>query len=133
MEYVIGVLLAVAVGVLGTVVGFDRGRAFYATILMVVASYYGLFAVMGGSVPALARESAAVAGFVLLSVVGFKRSLWLVAAGLVAHGLFDLAHPHLIRNPGVPAWWPAFCMAYDVTAGAYLAWLLRRSGVPGGA
>jgi len=32
----------------------------------------------------------------------------------------------LLSNPGVPGWWPAFCLAYDVTAAAYLAWLLKR-------
>jgi hypothetical protein len=26
----------------------------------------------------------------------------------------------------VPRWWPEFCLAYDVTAAAYLAWLLKR-------
>jgi len=43
---------------------------------------------------------------------------------LAAHGIFDLVHPHLYANPGVPAWWPWFCLAYDLAAAAYLAWLL---------
>lgn len=34
-----------------------------------------------------------------------------------------------IANPGVPPWWPIFCLAYDVTAGGYLAVLLARSRV----
>ena len=63
----------------------------------------------------------------LAAVVGFKRNLWIVATGLVAHGLFDFVHGHVISNPGVPAWWPMFCFAYDVTAGVYLAWLLKSS------
>ena len=32
----------------------------------------------------------------------------------------------MIENAGVPAWWPAWCLAYDVGAAAGLAWLLRR-------
>ena len=31
-----------------------------------------------------------------------------------------------MTNPGVPAWWPAFCLGYDVAAAAILAWLSRR-------
>jgi len=53
-------------------------------------------------------------------------NLWIVVAGLAAHGLFDLLHPQLIDNPGVPSFWPMFCMAYDVVAAACLAFLLRR-------
>ena len=49
VEYLIGVALAAAVAGLATVVGFDRDRSFGPTILIVVASYYVLFAVMGGS------------------------------------------------------------------------------------
>jgi hypothetical protein len=125
MEYLVGVCLALAISGFSTIVGFDRSRAFYPTLLMVIASYYGLFAVMGGSVHALVIECAVVAAFVAASVLGFKFSLWIVVAGLAAHGLFDFIHAHLIHNPGMPAWWPMFCGAYDVTAAAYLAWLLR--------
>jgi hypothetical protein len=31
----------------------------------------------------------------------------------------------LIQNPGVPAWWPGFCLTYDIAAAGYLAWILR--------
>ena len=47
MAYLVGALLALAVGGLGTVVGLDRDRAFYPTIMIVIAFYYILFAVMG--------------------------------------------------------------------------------------
>ena len=127
MEYAIGVGLALAVCLLGTVVGFDRDRAFYATVTIVVATYYGLFAVMGGSGATLAKESVVIAAFLLVSILGFKRSLWLLVGALFAHGVFDSVHGHLISNPGVPSWWPMFCMTFDITAAGYLAWLLSGS------
>jgi hypothetical protein len=126
MEYLIGVVLALAVCVSATLLGLDRDRAFYPTVMIVIASYYALFAAMGGSARALVIESAVITVFLAAAVFGFKRSLWLVVAGLVAHGVFDFVHGHLIANPGVPAWWPTFCLAYDAVAGAYLAWLLIR-------
>ena len=129
MEYFVGAGLALTVSMLATVVGFDRDRAFYPTIMIVIASYYGLFAVMGHGSAALVLESVVMAGFLLISILGFKRNLWLVVGGLCAHGLFDLGHSRLIANPGVPAWWPAFCLTYDVTAGMYLAWRLNRSRI----
>lgn len=125
MEYAIGIGLALAVSALATAVGFDRDRAFYPVVAMVIASYYGLFAIMGGSTAALLTESIPMAAFVLLAILGFKLNLWLVVAALLAHGIFDFLHARFIPNPGVPAWWPGFCLTYDVAAGGYLAWLLR--------
>ena len=129
MEYLIGVGVAVVVCGFAARSGFERDRVFYPTLLIVVATYYILFAAMGSSTPALALESVTAGGFLALAVAGFKKSLWLIAGGLAGHGVFDLFHHRLIQNPGVPAWWPGFCMSFDVLAGAILAVLLkRRSG-----
>ena len=126
MEYLIGLVIAIAVFALGRFGGFDRDRAFYPTVTIVVAHYYGLFALVGGSLEALSRELWPTAAFVTAAVVGFKRSLWLVVAALAGHGVFDIFHGRLIANPGVPVWWPGFCMTYDVLAAVGLAWILWR-------
>src|SRR2546427_8843937 len=107
MEYFVGLLLSLAVAVSATVIGMDRDRAFYPTVLVVIASYYVLFAVMGGSTRALIVESLVMSAFTLAAVIGFKRSPWLVVAGLAAHGTFDFFHASIVTNPGVPRWWPA--------------------------
>lgn len=129
MEILIGVLLALSVSIFATVVGLDRDRAFYATVTIVVASYYGLFAVMGGSRDTLIAECIVIAGFVLVAALGFRFNLWLLVVALAGHGVFDLVHGHVITNPGVPAWWPMFCSTYDITAAGYLAWLLFRERI----
>jgi hypothetical protein len=130
VEYIIGTLLALSVSVFASVTGLDRDRAFYPTVTIVVASYYALFAVMGGSGAALATETAVIAGFVVVAALGFRFNLWLLVAALVGHGVFDFFHGHIISNQGVPAWWPMFCLTYDITAAGYLAWLLCRSAIP---
>jgi hypothetical protein len=122
---VVGVLLAFAVGIMATGVGLDRDRAFYPVVTIVIAYLYALFAVMGASTHTLVLESLVGTVFLAAAVYGFKSSLWIVVAALAAHGVFDLGHGIVISNPGVPGWWPLFCLAYDVTAAAYLAWLLR--------
>lgn len=121
MEIGIGLVLALAVGVVAATTGLDRERAFYSTVLIVVASYNVLFAVMAGSGPVLGAETALSLAFVAAALVGFRKSLWIVALGLGAHGLFDLGHGLVVENPGVPGWWPDFCMAYDLAAAAVLA------------
>ncbi len=129
MEYFVGVALALAITCLATIVGFDRDRAFYPTVTIVIASYYGLFGVIGGSLHALMAESAPIAAFLVLALVGFRFTLWWVVAALAAHGVFDWFHGRLIADPGVPAWWPRFCLAFDLSAAAYLSLLLGFSRV----
>ena len=126
MEYAIGVILAAAVGVFGTVVGFDKERSFYSAALLVIGSLYLLFAAMAASRDALLAEAFPAVLFIAAAAIGFRTSPWIVVAGLALHGVFDFIHPAVITNPGVPAWWPAFCSAYDVTAAAYLAVLIVR-------
>lgn len=121
----IGTAAAIAVAVFARIVGLDRDRAFYPTVLIVVASYYILFGVMGGDMRALAMDMAGVLAFVALALIGFRGNQWALVIGLAAHGVFDAVHVHIIANAGVPAWWPAWCGAYDVTAAACLAFLLR--------
>jgi hypothetical protein len=123
---VVGALFALAVGLFATGIGLDRDRAFYPVVTIVIASYYALFAVIGASTQALILESLVGTVFLATAVSGFKSSLWLVVAALAAHGIFDLGHGTVVSNPGVPSWWPQFCLTFDVTLAAYLAWLLRR-------
>lgn len=123
MALSIGLALSLGVAVFGRRAGLDRDRAFYATVVIVVASYYVLFAVLGGSTTALVAELAVAAVFSVAAVVGFRSTPWIIVGALAAHGMFDAVHGHLFENPGVPGWWPAFCGAYDVGASAWLAHL----------
>jgi len=130
MAYLIGVGVALAVCLFAMLTGFDRDRAFYSTLVVVVAHYYILFAVMGSSMSALVVESLIAVVFFAVAVIGFKKNLWLIVAGLVGHGVFDFFHQLFIQNPGVPVWWPPFCLSFDVLAGGFLAMLLIRPSGP---
>ncbi len=88
MEYFIGLILSLAVGVSATVIGLDRERAFYPTVLIVIASYYVLFAVMAAS----------------------RRTL--IVEIVVASGLFAIRRTRLQKKPLVsrrcPCWARSF-------------------------
>jgi hypothetical protein len=126
MAYVVGIVLSLSVAVFARRVGFDRDRAFYPTVLIVIASYYVLFAVMSESVRTVLLESMVMAGFSIAAVVGFKSNAWIVVGGLAGHGVFDALHGNILQNSAVPVWWPAFCLAYDLGAAGGLAWVLIR-------
>jgi hypothetical protein len=100
VAYLVGAILALTVGSLSTAVGFDRDRAFYPTVLIVIASYYALFAVVGESTHALVIEAAVATAFLAAAIAGFKHSLWLVVAALAAHGILDVFHVRSSRIQG---------------------------------
>ena len=126
----IGVALAPVVVVLGRLSGLDRDRAMYPIALIVIAAYYFLFATMGGA-QSLPAELIAATIFIAIAIIGFRTSLWWVAAGIAGHGMFDwVVHPHLIANPGMPVFWPAFCGSIDVALGVLIAILLLRRAIP---
>lgn len=129
MALIVGVVLALGVGLMCTATGLDRDRALYPAVMIVIAALYSLFAIIGGSTQALVLDMLVGSVFVIAALVGFKSSLWIVAVALAAHGILDSVHNRLIANPGVPGFWPPFCMAYDVVAAAYLAWLLKAGRI----
>jgi hypothetical protein len=126
MPYVIGIVLSLSVALFARRGGFDRDRAFYPTVLIVIASYYVLFATMSESVSTVLLESIVMIGFSIAAVVGFRSSAWIVVAGLAGHAVFDALHSYVLKNSGVPIWWPAFCLAYDLGAAGGLAWVIKR-------
>lgn len=130
---VIGIVSAAAVGLFAHLIGYDRDRSFYAVVLTVVGLLYVLFNVMAGGAQGLLVEIGFSALFGTLAAIGFRRSLWFVAAGLALHGVFDFSRHLLLASYGVPQWWPQFCGGYDLVAALGLATLLliKRRGSAG--
>ena len=122
---VVGVLLAVGIAVLGKFTRFDQDRSFYSTVLVIIASYYVLFAVLDGSGRALVWELVIAVAFSAVAIIGALLLPTLVGIGITAHGLFDLVHDALIENSGVPSWWPTFCGSIDVVLGLWVIFLTR--------
>jgi membrane-bound lytic murein transglycosylase MltF len=53
----------------------------------------------------------------------------MIVTALAAHGVFDLTYGAYIANAAVLVWWPHFRLTFDLTAAAYLAWLLRTNRI----
>lgn len=114
---IIGGLLGASIFLFARWQRYDRESAFYPTVLIVIASYYVLFAVMAGDRSALVIQLAIAVAFVALAVVGRNIDGRIVAVGIVLHGLYDLAFHWAGAGGGVPDWWPAFCGAIDLVLG----------------
>jgi len=66
-------------------------------------------------------------------VSALTRSLWLVVLGLAVHALLDAFHGRVIDDAGVPAWWPSFCLTFDLAAALALAFVMVKARRPEGA
>jgi hypothetical protein len=62
VPYVVGIVLSLSVALFARRVGFDRDRAFYPTVLIVIASYYVLLAAMSDSVHTVFLDDLGAAG-----------------------------------------------------------------------
>ena len=120
-----GVLLAVAVAALARFTRFDQDRSFYPTVLIIIASYYVLFAMLADSSHALIWEIVIAVAFSAVAITGALYAPMLVGVGIMAHGLFDLVHHNIIENAGVPTWWPSFCGGIDILLGLWVIGLYR--------
>lgn len=129
MDLVWGLLIGLGTVVSSHVLGFDRDRSYYPTLMIIIALAYILFAVIAVPPASLLLEGAAAAVFVGLAVAGHRWNLWLVVVALLGHGVFDLIHPRLIANAGVPVWYAGFCSVADLILAAALAMLILRGHV----
>ena len=122
----IGAGLAVIMAALAKITGFDRDRSYYAVVLIVIASYYVLFACMANE--AIIAEIAVASVFSIMAIAGALRWPLLLGVGILLLGVFDLFHGMIISNSGVPMWWPTFCASIDVVLGIWVIFTTRASG-----
>lgn len=142
LGFVVIVVLYVVIGLMAATGCVTVGRRFlapraeqlfYAVFLVVIAAFYLAFAAYFGSTTAWRLESAAVALWFIIGLVGVRLPIALVA-GYLLHGLWDLLHElqqhgaFSAFEPGqitvVPLAYGLFCAAFDLFMAVYLH--LRR-------
>lgn len=122
IETVLGLLVGLA-----TIAIARRLRAehwLYALALISLPSLYAGFAwgigESGIGLQELVVGLPYLIGGLLLALLRGRWSAALVGLLWLAHGGYDLIHPRLFVNPGVPAWYPLFCASVDIVVGLYL-------------
>ena len=116
--------MALLLAIFAKVTRFDQDKSFYPTVLIVIASYYILFAFIYGE--GVITEVIVATIFLLAALVGALYLPIITGIGIIVHGVFDLIYPIVINNGGVPSWWPAFCAGVDITLGAWVICLALK-------
>ncbi|MGH1484727.1 MAG: hypothetical protein ACRBCI_00825 [Cellvibrionaceae bacterium] len=119
----VGIAIACAVVTVANLTDFEKDRIFYPTVLIVIASYYVLFALISGE--AIIKESLVALLFFIVAMIGYYRCFILIGIALILHGLFDLVHSMTINNSGIPNWWPLFCLGVDIVLGIRVIYLFH--------
>ncbi len=120
--FIVGIIIAVIVIIQARVMKFDKSRSYYTSMLIIIPTYYVLFAFM--SEEAILIEIVIAIFFTIIATIGALFYPILIGVGLLAHGIFDFLHPYFIVNSGVPLWWPAFCAGADIILGVWIMYLV---------
>lgn len=126
MEYLVGILTAIALVAFGRISRFDKDRSFYPTILIVIGLLYVLFSTLDGRYSVVLVECAFALIFIGAALAGYWKGCLIVAAAIAAHGVFDFVHYFFIEDRGVPIWWPGFCGTVDILLGVFIAFFVCR-------
>lgn len=122
-----GVVSAVVVILLFSVLGLEKTRWAYPVLLAEFPVNYWIFAICGSDSAALLKEIAVGLVFLALAYIAFRVksfvTLLLLAFGYTMHAAYDFSHNLIFINAGAPTWWPEFCASVDVLIGAYIAYL----------
>lgn len=120
----IGLVLSLSVIIFAKFSGFDRDKSFYPTILIVIAAYYVLFAIISGH--SVLRELLIASVFLVIAVFGAHKSLAIVGAGIAAHGGYDIFHVIYFSKHVAPTWWAPFCASVDFVLGFWVIYLAKN-------
>jgi len=102
-------------------------RLIAATVLVAIAFIYVGFSLQGNPVEWIIPEIAFALVLYFLAMIGYKGNHSLIAYGIIAHGLWDIAHHNgWLMGTQVPDYWPSFCFVIDIIDGIYFLVVFRR-------
>ncbi len=95
--------------------------AFHTVALTMIGAIYMGFAFADGRLSIVILELSVATAFITLALLGLWVAPMFIAAGLVLHGFWDLAHRPNGVTTKIPKWYPPFCAGFDfVFAGVFL-------------
>ena len=119
------ILSAIATAVATIIINILLSRRFSspliaATILCSIAFIYVGFSLKGNTVSSIVLEVLAAVAFYFIALIGYARHSYLIAYGIVLHGIWDIFHHHaLFIKTDIPSYWPVYCLVTDILTGVY--------------
>lgn len=90
------------------------------TILCSIAFIYVGFALTDNRTINIIFEVGVALAFYFMAIVGYAKNSYLIAYGIVLHGLWDFFHHNgAIVTTDIPGYWPLYCGIIDLILGIY--------------
>ena len=111
----IGIVLAITIGIVlwSGMIPFEITITIHGLLLAIIGAIYIGFAFNDGRLGITVLEIAVSIVFFALAFLGMLISPYILAAGFLAHGFWDLAHHPKVVTTKVPRWYIPFCAVYD--------------------
>jgi len=91
-----------------------------ATILCSIAFIYVGFSLKGNTISSIVVEVLVAVVFYFIALIGYSKYNYLIAYGIVLHGIWDIFHHHaLLIKTDIPSYWPVYCLVTDIITGIY--------------
>lgn len=128
VPFMIGIVLTISLLLVSILVGLDREKGVYPTLLIAIALFYVVFAFEHGDLNQIILNSIVAGLFTLLALIGYRKSFTYIAIGLLLHGVFDVVYSTYANSPA-PDWWAPFCLAIDVLLGLFLLFMMKKKRI----
>ena len=92
--------------------------------MAIIAAIYIGFALAERDAGNLLIEVVFASAIIAVVFIGLAHSPYWLAAGLAAHGVWDLLHHHrhpVLGTREVPRWYPPACLVYDFPLAIFVA------------
>jgi hypothetical protein len=95
-------------------------RLIAATSLVAIAFIYVGFSLKDNPVSMIILDSGMALIFYFMAIIGYMRSDFLIASGIILHGVWDIFHHNgFFIGTDLPDYWPSFCLTVDIIDGLY--------------
>ena len=97
-----------------------------ATVLCSIAFIYVGFSLKGNTIGLIVLEVLIAVVFYLIAVIGYSKNNYLIAYGIVLHGIWDILHHNAsLVKTDIPDYWPLYCLITDIICGVYFFIVFR--------
>ena len=97
-----------------------------ATVLCSIAFIYVGFSLKGNTIGLIVLEVLIAVVFYLIAVIGYSKNNYLIAYGIVLHGVWDILHHNAsLVKTDIPYYWPLYCLITDIICGVYFFIVFR--------
>ena len=128
IEIISGVVAAIVIIIVSqTLSKYFTSKLFAAMVLVAIAFIYVGFSLKDNPTNLIVLEIGIALLLFFIAIIGYIRYDFLIAYGIIFHGLWDLAHHNgLLISTDVPLYWPVFCSIIDVIIGVYFLVIFKK-------